>query len=92
MPVWQAANVAGLGDTHPQLGDLVVLGGEAGQGEGLEVTELDDGLVALGEAVCDVGEVVFEPGDVGVARIGVLAGLGGLLETFFELDAQMGVG
>lgn len=84
---WQAANVAGVGESGSQTGDLVVLGSEAGQGQAFEVAELDEGLVAAGESFCEGGKIVFEPGDVGVAGIWVLAGVGGSLEAALELEA-----
>jgi hypothetical protein len=52
-----------------------VLCGGPGQGLGAEVRELIDLLRGLGQPFLELGALCFEPGDLGLARIGDLAGL-----------------
>lgn len=66
-----------------------MLGGKPGQGAGLELGELADDSVTVGQALPELFHFLFEVGDLGVARIGDLvcgAGLGeALLEVVFEV-------
>lgn len=69
-----------------------MLGGEAGQGLAAEVGELVDRLLRLGEPFPELGVFCLEPGELGLARVGDLAGLTHDVQASLELDAQMSVG
>src|SRR6266702_2080760 len=75
-----------------QPGDLVMLGGEPGQGLAAESGEFADRGVCLGEAFFQPGDLVFEAGDLGVAGVGLFAGIAEFFEPLFELGAEVGVG
>ena len=68
-----------------------MLGGEPGQGLSPELGEAGDGAGCLGEAFPELGDLVLEPFGLGVAGIGLLAGLLDVLELLLELLAQAGV-
>ncbi|MGH3305363.1 MAG: hypothetical protein ACRDOK_27595 [Streptosporangiaceae bacterium] len=68
-----AGGVPPLAGCGAQALDLVVLGGQAGQGEGAEVLQGGDGLVLLGAPRCQGGIAGPESGDLGVAGVGVAA-------------------
>lgn len=53
-----------------QLGDLVVLGSEPGQGLSAEVGEVADRVGRLGDALFQRGDLVLEPGDLSVVGSG----------------------
>jgi hypothetical protein len=65
-----AADVAGCGGLAAQAGDLVVLCGGPRQREFLELFEVADGGVAVGELLPQVVAGLFQPGDLGVAGVG----------------------
>jgi len=75
-----------------EAGDFVVLGGEPGQGLGLDVGELGDRLVTASDALLEGVELVRQPGDLGVARVGEVADGVESLQALFELLAEVGVG
>src|ERR1017187_1814211 len=75
-----------------QAGDLLVLSGQPGQGSGSEAGELGDRFVAAADAVFESGDLGFQPADLGVTRVGRVAGLADSCQPGFELLAQMGVG
>jgi Domain of unknown function (DUF5919) len=54
--------------------ELVVLGGEPGQREGLELGEFGDRGIAAGQALPELFDFLSEAGDLSVARVGDLAG------------------
>src|SRR6266536_2688518 len=60
----------------PELGDLLVLGGE-----------LADGAVVLGEPFLQMADLLFEPVDLGIAGVGDLSGLAEGLEPLLEFFA-----
>ena len=64
-----------------------MLGGEAGQGMGAEVGEVVDRAGGLCETLLQCGGLVLEPGDLGVAWVGEIAGLLEGAEPVFELGA-----
>jgi hypothetical protein len=68
----KAADVAGHGRSvlAAEAGDLVVVGGEPGQGQFPELLEVADGGVAVGELVPELVAGCLQPGDLGVARVG----------------------
>jgi hypothetical protein len=63
------------------------LGGELGEGPGAEVGEFVDRAGGLGEAFLQYGDLVLEPGDLGVAWVWTVAGLVDGLQTLLELCA-----
>jgi hypothetical protein len=73
------ADAARLFCVPAQPGDLVVLCRELRQGLGLEVGEFGDGLFAVGEALLEPGDLVFQAVDLGVAMVGRIAGLAQVL-------------
>ncbi|MFK0113106.1 hypothetical protein [Streptomyces sp. NPDC091217] len=60
----QAADVADCGGLFPQSLDLLVLGREPGDGEGLERGELGQCLVAFREPFLELGDLGLEPFDL----------------------------
>jgi hypothetical protein len=88
----QSPDAAGRSGGRPQAGDLVVLSGELSEGLGPELGEFVHRGGRRGEPLLQRGDLVFEAGDLGVARVGPLAGLVEGLRTSFELDAEVGVG
>ena len=68
----EAADVAGCcGDRLPaEPADLVVLGGEPGYRQCPELLEVAEGGVAVGELLPEFVVVCFEPGYLGVSRVG----------------------
>ncbi|MFI6730569.1 hypothetical protein [Streptomyces atratus] len=73
-------------------GDLLVLCGEPGQGLDAEVRELIDLLRGLGQPFLELGVLCLEPGNLGLARIGGLAGLAHGVQASFERDVEGRVG
>src|ERR1700730_5844030 len=74
-----------------EAGELVMLGGEPGQGLVTEVGEVADRGVRLREAVLQPADLVLETGDLSVAGIGALADIAELLKLLLELSAQVRV-
>jgi hypothetical protein len=72
--------------------DLVVLGGEPGYCQRLELLEVAQGGVAVGELVPEFVVVFLQPGDLGVARIGGGAGGAERRQALLELFLQVRVG
>jgi hypothetical protein len=72
--------------------EFVVLGGEPGQRAGLELAEFEKDGVAVGQALPEFLDLVFEPGDLGVARVGDLACGTCPDETLLEVVFEVGVG
>ncbi|MFD8801564.1 hypothetical protein [Streptomyces atroolivaceus] len=72
--------------------DLVMLGGEPGQGLSAELAELFVGLLRSGQPRLERGDLGFEPGDLSFARIGDLPSLLKGLQAAFELDAEVSAG
>src|SRR5215469_402566 len=91
-PGGQYAEVAGAGGLRPELLEFVVLGGEPRQREGLELGELSDGSFAAGQSLPEFLGLLFEAGDLGIARVGDLARSACLGEAPFEVLLQMRVG
>lgn len=69
--------------------DFVVLGGEARQSQGLESFEFGQLCLAVGDAAFEVGFVVFEPLDLGVAGVGGLSGGVQLGELLVEVGLDV---
>jgi hypothetical protein len=70
-----------------QSGDLVVLGGEPGQGPGTEAGQVADIAGRLGKAFFERVDLVPEPRDLGVTAVGLLAILLERLEPLLEFGA-----
>ncbi|NUK04410.1 hypothetical protein HRW23_18100 [Streptomyces lunaelactis] len=68
-----------------------MLGGEPGQGPTAEVGEFFDRLLRLGRPFPELGDLFLEPGDLGLARVGDLAGVVKCLDPSFELGAEVSV-
>jgi hypothetical protein len=88
----QAADAAAGTLGGAQAGDFVVLGGEAGQGLSAEAVEFADRAGRLGESFLQRGDLVLEPHDLGVTRIGSFADLLECLKSLLEFGAQVRVG
>lgn len=72
--------------------DFVVLGGEAGGCMVAEAGEVADRAGRSGEAFFQRSDLVLEPDDLGVSRVGLLACLVECAEPFLEFGAEVGVG
>src|SRR5712692_256573 len=89
-PVREVADIGGTGPAEP--GDLVVLGGDAGQRDGLEAGQVSDGGVLAGDPPGEDHDLLGEPGDLGVPGVGMFSGGAHRLEAPFEIFAQGRVG
>lgn len=69
-----------------------MLGGKPGQGAGLELGELADDGVTVGQALPEFLDVVFEAGDLGVSRVGDLPCGACPREALLEVVFEVGVG
>ena len=67
--------------------DLIVLGGEPGQGLSSEVGEFLDRLIGLGQAGSELVGLCFQPFDLHRSRIGLLPGVLQLPQPVLELGA-----
>lgn len=65
--------MGGPGGSFAEPDDLLVLGGEPGQGLAAEVGELRDCLLHCGQPFPELAVLCLEPGDLGLARVGDLA-------------------
>ena len=85
---WQPADAGGQPDILAQPGDLLMLGGEPGEGPVAEGRELADRGVRPGEAFLQPGDLVLEPGGLGIAGSGRSPGIAEFPEPQLELFAQ----
>ncbi|MYR83348.1 hypothetical protein K7395_00105 [Streptomyces filamentosus] len=72
--------------------DLLMLGCQLGEGRAAEIREVLDFLLRPVESFLEFVVFCLEPGDLGLARVGDLAGILHRLESSFELDAEVSVG
>jgi hypothetical protein len=88
----KAADVATGGDLLAQALDLVMLGGQPGARQSLELGQLRDLLVTFGEPLFQLGVVRLEPFDLRDAGVDDLSGVLELLHPPLELLGQVLVG
>ena len=69
-----------------------MLGGEPGESLSAETGELIVNAGRLGEAFFERGDLVLEPGDLRISRIGSFAGLLECVKALLEFGAQVCVG
>ena len=75
-----------------QPGDLVMLGGEPGQGLAAESREFADRGVCLCETLLQPGDLVLGPGSMGVAGVRALSGIAGVVRGAVRTRCAGGVG
>ncbi|MFD4880239.1 hypothetical protein ACFWOB_43715 [Streptomyces sp. NPDC058420] len=87
-----AANVAEGHGLFPQTHDLVVLCGQAREGQFLERCELGNGLVSLRQAFLELGDLGLEPFDLRDPRVDDFSGLPQSTKAPLELFGEVLVG